>query len=85
VATAYAPLFEYMVGITEAAADAGLLRAGKPRRLAAIVLQAATTTAGRSGGVRQPITGEEMWEFCLHAIAPDEIVAARVAEPTSVA
>lgn len=77
VSQAYAPLFEYMAELTQAAADAGLLRSGQPRRQAAIVLQSATTTAGRSGGARQPITGAEMWEFCLHAIAPDEVVAAR--------
>ena len=60
-------------------ATAGLLRPGRPRRLAAIVLQSATTTAGRSAGGRQPITAAEMWEFCLHAIAPDDVVD----QPTS--
>ena len=78
VANSYAPLFEYMVSIVEDAAAADLLRPGRPRRQAAIVLQAATTTAGRSGGVRQPITANEMWAFCLHAIAPDDVSAARV-------
>ena len=63
---------------SEEAGDAGLLRPGRPRRLAAIVLQAATTTAGRSAGGRQPITASEMWEFCLHAIAPDSVVAGRL-------
>jgi AcrR family transcriptional regulator len=77
VSQAYTPLFEYMVAITEEAADAGLLRDGKPRRLAAIVLQASTTMAGRTGSGRQPITADEMWSFCLHAIAPDDVVAAR--------
>jgi AcrR family transcriptional regulator len=82
VARAYAPLFEYVVAMAEDAAEAGLLRPGAPRRLAAIVLQAATTTAGRSAGGRQPITAAEMWEFCLHAIVPDDVVAAR-AKPTA--
>ena len=77
VSSAYTPLFDYMVSITEDAAEAGLLRPGRARRQAAMVLQAATTTAGRSGGGRQPITGAEMWEFCLHAVAPDDIVARR--------
>jgi AcrR family transcriptional regulator len=77
VSRAYAPLFEYVVAVVEDAAAAGLLRPGPPRRQAAIVLQASTTTAGRSGGTRQPITAAEMWEFCLHAIAPDDVVAAR--------
>jgi len=78
VASAYAPLLEYIVSMVEEAGDAGLLRPGRPRRLAAIVLQAATTTAGRSAGGRQPITASEMWDFCLHAIAPDSVVAGRL-------
>ena len=77
VSKAYTPLFEYLVEMAEDAAEAGLLRPGRPRRLAAIVLQAATTTAGRSAGGAHPITAEEMWEFCLHAIAPDDVAAAR--------
>lgn len=71
VVAAYAPLVEYVAEIVEEVGEAGLLREGRPRRLAAIVLQAATVTAGRSTGVRQPITGEEVWQFCLHAIVPD--------------
>ena len=77
VSNAYVPLFTYMVSIVEDAAEANLLRPGRPRRQAAIVLQASTTTAGRSGAGRQPITGAEMWEFCLHAVAPDDVVARR--------
>jgi AcrR family transcriptional regulator len=77
VAAAYAPLVEYIASIVEEAASGGLLRPGRPRRLAAIVLQTATVTAGRSAGGRQPITGEEVWDFCVHAIAPDAVVAAR--------
>lgn len=79
VASAYAPLFEYFVSIVEEAAEQAMLRPGSPRRQAAIVLQASTTTAGRTGGQRQPITAAEMWEFCLHAIAPDDVVEARLA------
>lgn len=71
VVAAYAPVVEYMADIVEEVGEAGLLREGRPRRLAAIVLQTATVTAGRSTGVRQPITGEEVWQFCLHAIVPD--------------
>lgn len=78
VASAYAPQVEYIASIVEEAADAGLLRPGRPRRLAAMVLQTATVTAGRSAGGRQPITGDEIWRFCLHAIAPDHIAAARL-------
>lgn len=71
VVAAYAPASEYVAEIVEEIGEAGLLREGRPRRLAAIVLQTATVTAGRSTGVRQPITGEEVWQFCLHAIVPD--------------
>lgn len=77
VSTAYAPLFEYLVNIVKDASEAELLRPGRPRRQAAIVLQVATTTAGRTGASRQPITGVEMWEFCLNAIAPDAVVERR--------
>jgi len=79
VSAAYAPQVEYITSIVEEAAEAGLLRPGRPRRLALIVLQTATVSAGSGLGGRQPITGEEIWEFCLHAISPDEIVAARAA------
>jgi AcrR family transcriptional regulator len=75
VAAAYAPQVEYLASIVEDAADAGLLRPGRPRRLAAIVLQTATVTAGRNLGGRHAITGDEVWEFCLHAICTDEVVA----------
>lgn len=71
VVAAYAPLFDYVAEIVGQIGEAGLLREGRPRRLAAIVLQAATVTAGRSTGVHRPITGEEVWQFCLHAIVPD--------------
>lgn len=82
VSLAYAPIFECLATIVEDAAEAGLLRAGRPRRLATMVMQAATVTAGRSSGASspvQPITGEEVWEFCLHAIVLDDVVDARVA------
>lgn len=81
VAAAYAPQVEYFASIVEDCAAAGLLRPGRPRRLAAIVLQTATVTAGRSAGGRQPITSDEVWEFCLHALVPDDVLAARSATP----
>ncbi len=81
VARAYAPLFEHVAALVQDAADAGLLRPGRPRRLATIVMQTATITAGRSqvgaGAQAQPITADEVWEFCLRAIVPDDIVARR--------
>jgi len=77
VAEAYSPVVDLFAALVEDAAEAGLLREGKPRRLAMIVLQTVTVTAGRSKAGRYALTGEEIWEFCLHAIAPDEVVAAR--------
>jgi len=79
VAVAFAPLFEYLASIVEDAADAGLLRPGRPRRLAQMVMQAVTATAERSragSAIRaHPIKSEELWEFCLHAIASDDVAA----------
>ena len=71
VVAAFAPLVEYVAELVEQIGQAGLLRDGRPRRMAAIVVQAATVTAGRSTGVHRPITGDEVWQFCLHAIVPD--------------
>ena len=87
VAVSYAPLFEYLASLVEDAADAGLLRPARPRRLATMVMQAATATAERSrrGSAigAHPITSDELWEFCLHAISPDDVVAARENKATS--
>ena len=74
VSRAYRPLVELVVTLVEQAGAEGLLRPGKPRRLAVIAVQTATITAGRTGiGGRQAITGQEIWEFCLRALVPDEI------------
>jgi AcrR family transcriptional regulator len=82
VSRAYEPVFEHMAAIIDDAAEAGLLRPGRPRRYAAIVLETATVTGVRSEATspsrQHPITGEEVWEFCLHALVPDEVLAARV-------
>ena len=89
VAVAFAPLFEYLASIVEDAAEAGVLRPGRPRRLATMVMQAVTATAERSragAAIRaHPITSDELWEFCLHAIAPDDIVAGRRQEKAAAA
>jgi AcrR family transcriptional regulator len=77
VSAAYAPVFEYIASIVEDAGKEGLLRPGRPRRMANLVTQAATVTAGRTANAgSQPITGEEVWSFCLRAIVPDDIAAA---------
>jgi len=76
VTKAYAPVVEYIASIVEAAADEGLLRPGRPHRMATIVLQTATVMAGRGVG-SQPITGDEVWTFCVHAIVPDHVAADR--------
>ena len=76
VTAAYAPVIDYIASIVREAGAAHLLRPGRPHRLATIVLQTATITAGRASG-GQPIRGDEVWEFCLHAIVPDDVL-----EPT---
>lgn len=78
VTASYMPLMNYISDVVGAAAEEGLLRPGRPRRMAAILMQTATITAGRSVGGRQPITGDEVWEFCLHAIVPDDIANERL-------
>jgi hypothetical protein len=79
VANSWNPQVEHIALIVADAAAAGMLRPGKPRRIAAMVVQTATVIAGRHVGGRQPITPDEVWEFCLHAIAPDEVSKARLA------
>jgi AcrR family transcriptional regulator len=80
VLRAMAPVFECLASIVEDVADAGLLRRGRTRRQAMMVLQMATLTSSRievtSPG--QSITSEEMWDFCLHAIVPDHVIASVV-------
>jgi AcrR family transcriptional regulator len=76
VTAAYVPVFEYLAEIVEGIAERGQLRDVRPRRAATIVLQAATVTAGRtSTDGSQPITAAEVWEFCLNAIVPDDVIA----------
>lgn len=77
VTAAYVPVFECLAEIVEQIAAQGQLRDVRPRRAAVIVLQAATVTAGgrTSSDGSQPITGDEVWEFCLSAIVPDDVVA----------
>jgi AcrR family transcriptional regulator len=81
VAACIAPLVDYFLSIVEDAASAGLLRPGRQRRQATIVIQVATATAQRvragSAGPTRPITCDEVWDFCLHAITPDDIVETR--------
>lgn len=76
VSRAYRPLVELVVELVEQAGAEGLLRPGKPRRLAVIAVQTATITAGRTGiGGRQAISSAEIWDFCLHSLVPDEVAA----------
>ena len=77
VAAAFTPLLAFFRSIVDDAAAAGLLRPGRPSRVVSIVLQTATMTAGRDAGGHLPISGDEVWDFILHAIVPDEVLAAR--------
>jgi AcrR family transcriptional regulator len=81
VAAAFAPLFEYVVELMQEAADAGLLRTGKPRHFAALVLQTAMF-AGQAQGLpadsrTAPISEDEVWEFCIQGIASESALAER--------
>jgi AcrR family transcriptional regulator len=81
VAAAFAPLFEYIVELMDEANQAGMLRSGKPRHLAALVLQTAMF-AGQAQGLpadarTAPISGDEVWEFCLEGIASESAIADR--------
>lgn len=79
VLRALVPVFECIASIVEDVADAGLLRRGRTRRQAMMVLQMATLTSSRtevtSHGDGQSTTSEEVWDFCLHAIVPDHVIA----------
>jgi len=73
VAAAFAPVVDVFTEIADDLAAAGQLRSGKPRRLAATMLQSVTFTAQRNGGGPHPLTADEVWDFCRHAAIPDSV------------
>jgi AcrR family transcriptional regulator len=75
VRRAHAPLLELLTGLTAAAATAGQLRATlEPARAAALTMETVMFVANSSGGPssgegdRQPITTDEIWDFCSRGI-----------------
>lgn len=65
-------LYDLFADLLGEVGEAGGLRAGgDPRRLAAMVIQSVMFIAPQSGGGpdEDPITSDEVWEFCAHGFA----------------
>jgi AcrR family transcriptional regulator len=76
VKVAHAPLLTLLTELMTEAADAGRLRAAvKPRRVAALTMQAVMFMAQSSGAPDEetghPITADEVWDFCAKGFAAD--------------
>jgi AcrR family transcriptional regulator len=75
VKIAYAPLLALLTELMDEAAEAGLLREGlNRRRIAAMTMQTVMFVAQSSGGddtAANPITAEEVWDFCAHGFAAE--------------
>ncbi|MET8211452.1 TetR/AcrR family transcriptional regulator [Streptomyces sp. NPDC005373] len=69
VATAHIPLLDLFTELVEQAVESGDAHAPKPRRVASLVMQTAMFTAQTpgipTGSKSTPVTGKEVWEFCL--------------------
>ena len=74
VKVAHAPLLTLLTELMEEAGVAGKLRPGiTPKRMAAMTMQSVMFVAQSSGdsdeGTIDPITADEMWDFCAHGFA----------------
>ena len=73
VATAHLPLLNVFVELIDQAEAAGALPAGKPRRQASLVMQTVMFAALANGvpaeSYAQPVTVDEVWQFCLGGIS----------------
>lgn len=74
VKVAHAPLLALLTELMEEASDAGQLRSGiNPRRMAAMTMQTVMFVAQSSGGNDDasinPITADEVWDFCASGFA----------------
>jgi AcrR family transcriptional regulator len=81
VAAAHAALYNLFVELMDQAAADELLRPADPRGMASLVLQLVMFAAHNhqvpAGAGYEPVTGDEVWEFCLYGISPGESVARR--------
>ena len=72
---AHAPLLALLAELMEEVSAAGQLRPGvNPKRMAAMTMQTVMFVAQSSGDPSdggQPITADEVWDFCAHGIAAD--------------
>lgn len=76
VKVAHAPLLSLLTELMEEASEAGQLRTGiNPRRMAAMTMQTVMFVAQSSGGADeasiQPISADEIWDFCAKGFAAD--------------
>jgi len=74
VKIAHAPIVALFADLMIEAAEAGLLRSdANPRRMAAMVMQTVMFTAQSNGSIddetANPITSEEIWEFCSYGFS----------------
>jgi len=74
VNVAHAPLLALLTELMEGAAEAGKLRKGiNPKRMAAMTMQTVMFVSQHSGdpedGMGNPITADEVWDFCSHGFA----------------
>jgi AcrR family transcriptional regulator len=75
VKIAHAPLLSLLTELMEAAGAAGQLRDGiNPKRMAAMTMQTVMFNAAQSNGeiedgLANPITADELWDFCSHGFA----------------
>ena len=76
VKVAHAPLLALLTELMEEASAAGELREGvNPKRMAAMTMQTVMFVAQSSGdagdGTLNPITADEVWDFCAHGFTAE--------------
>ncbi|WP_085130099.1 TetR/AcrR family transcriptional regulator [Mycolicibacter engbaekii] len=84
VRVAHTPLLDLLTELTQQAAEAGRLRTDThPRRLAAMVMQTvlfnAQSSPSSADPAVNPLTAEEVWDFCAHGFGHPEPDASTVA------
>lgn len=71
VAEAMAPIIDLLVGLVDAAVEAGSLRVADPQRAAVLIGQTMMQNwvTNRAVDPRRWITADEAWAFCLHGLS----------------